>query len=176
MRRGEEEERLGLGASTSMACRQQREGGSFTGPRGLGRACGPTGLVCSCYCVRTATVADGGGGALPRADGADALVLALILRRAILTSRCRGETARGPQDRVGARWWLVWWQAPGRPRCGLGSGETPVGVADSGAVAPVGAACPSGRASGATLPIASSCTGGNPWQQRHHRRDPSWRC
>ena len=81
MRRGEEEERLGCGASASTACRQQRKGGSFTGPRGLGRACGPTGLVCSCYCVRTATVADGGGGALPRADGADALVPAPILRR-----------------------------------------------------------------------------------------------
>ena len=126
-------------AAAPTACRQQREGGSFTGPRGLGRACGPTGLVCSCYCVRTATVADGGGGALPRADGADALVPALILRRAVLTSRCRGETAWGPQDRVGARWWLVWWQAPGRPRCGLGSGETPVGMANVGAVAPVGA-------------------------------------
>lgn len=24
-------------------------------------ACGPTGLVCSCYCVRSATVVDGGG-------------------------------------------------------------------------------------------------------------------
>ena len=66
---------------------------------------GPTrarpGLVCSCYCVRTATVADGGGGALPRADDADALVPALILRRAVLTLRCRGETAWGPHVRVG---------------------------------------------------------------------------
>ncbi|XP_044366492.1 translation initiation factor IF-2 [Triticum aestivum] len=140
LRRGEEKERLGLGASAPMACRQQREGGSFTGPWGLGRACGPTGLVCSCYCVRTATVADGGGGALPRADGADALVPALILRRAVLTLRCHGETAWRPHDRVGAGWWLVWWRDPERPRCGLGSGETPVGVADSGAVAPVGAA------------------------------------
>ena len=165
-----------MGRRRRWRVRQQREGGSFTGPRGLGWACGPTGLVCSCYCVRTATVADGGGGALPRADGADALVPALILRCAVLTSRCRGETAWRPHDRVGAGWWLVWWRDPERPRCGLGSGETPVGVADSGAVAPVGAACPSGRASGATLPLASSCTGGNPWQQHRHRRDPSWRC
>ena len=31
-----------MGASAPMACRQQREGGSFTGPRGLGRAwCAP---------------------------------------------------------------------------------------------------------------------------------------
>ena len=129
-----------MGASAPMACRQQREGGSFTGPRGLGRACGPTGLVCSCYCVRTATVADGGGGVLPRADGADALVPALILRRDVLTSRCHGETAWGPHDRVGAGWWLVWWRDPEHPRYGLGSGETPAGVADPGAVAPVGAA------------------------------------
>ena len=32
------------------------------------------GLVCSCYCVWTATGVDGGGGALLRADGAAALV------------------------------------------------------------------------------------------------------
>ena len=116
-------ERLGLGASVLTACRQQREGGSFTGPRGLGRACGPTGLVCSCYCVRTATVADSGGGALPRADSADPRVPALILRRAVLTSRCRGETAWGPHDRAGGGWWLVWWLDPERPRCRLGSGK-----------------------------------------------------
>ena len=36
-------------------------------------------------------------------------------------------------------WWLVWWLDPKRPRCGLRSGETPVGVADYGTVAHVGA-------------------------------------
>ena len=37
-----------------------------------GRACWHTGLVGSCLCVRSATVVDGGGCALPRADGAAA--------------------------------------------------------------------------------------------------------
>ena len=117
----------------------QREGGNFTGLCVPGRASAATGLVCSCHCVRSATVFGGGGGALPRADGADALVPTLILRHAVLTSRCRGETAWRPHVRVGAGWWLVWWLDPERPRCGLGLGETPVGVADTGAVAPVGA-------------------------------------
>ena len=42
-------------------------------------------------------------------------------------------------------------------------------MADTDSVAPEGAAGPSWRASGATLPLASSRTGGNPWQQRRHR-------
>ena len=39
-----------------------------------GRACGPTGLVCFCGCVRSVTVFDGGGRSLPRADDAGAWV------------------------------------------------------------------------------------------------------
>ena len=49
-----------------------------------------------------------------------------------------------------------------------GSGEIPVSLADTDAVAPEGAAGPSWRASGVTF--SSPRTGGNLWQQRRHRR------
>ena len=55
----------------------------------------------------------------------------------------------------------------------MGSGETSVGLSDTDAAMPVGVAGPSWRASGVTLPLASSGTGGNPWQQRRLRRGPS---
>ena len=76
---GEAGERLGQGAAALTACRLQREGGNFTGLGDPGRAYAATGLVCSCYCVRSGTVIDGGGGVLPHADGAAALVLAPLL-------------------------------------------------------------------------------------------------
>ena len=81
------------GAAEPTACRLQREGGNFTGLGDPGRACAATGLVCSCYCVRSATVSDGGGGALPCANGAAALVPAPLPLCADHASWCRGETA-----------------------------------------------------------------------------------
>ena len=64
----------------------------------------------------------------------------------------------------------------GMPEVKVGIGRNPCRPGDTDAVAPEGAAGPSWRASGATLPFSSPRTGGNPWQQRRHRRVPSWSC
>ena len=91
---------------------------------------------------------DGGGGALPYADGAAALVPAPLLRCA---DHLRGAVVRQRgklRVRAGAGWWSVWWRAPECLRSRLGSGEISVGLADTDAVAPQGAAEPSWRASG----------------------------
>lgn len=109
------------------------------------------------------------------------LVPAPLLRRADPSLRCCGETAWKLQVRVGAGWWSVWWRAPMRLRWRLGSGEIPVGLVDTVAVAPAGAARPSWRASGlpflsprrvpgetlsSSVVIVASLLGGVDWYRR----------
>ena len=81
------------------------------------------------------------------------LAPAPLPRRADPSLRCCGEPAWKLQVRVGAGWWSVWWRAPMRLRWRLGSGEIPVGLADTDTVAPEGASGPSWGASG--LPLRS---------------------
>ena len=62
-------EQLGLGATAPTVCLLQRDGESFTGLSRLRGSAGLAGLVCSCCCVRSVTVYDGGGWSLPHVGG-----------------------------------------------------------------------------------------------------------
>lgn len=87
LRCGDVVEWLGRGAATSTACLLQSNDGSFTGVSGPRRACGSTGLVCSCCCVRSDPVGDVGA-------GPSRVLMVLLLRGPVALLRCVGPTSR----------------------------------------------------------------------------------
>ena len=163
---GEAGERLGQGR-----WRPRRSGCSVRSATVL-----DTGLVCSYYCVRSATVEDGGGGALPHADGATALVPAPLLLCADHASRYRCETVCEASCPGWRRVRVCLVVSSGVPEVKVGIGRNPYWLDRHRC----GGACEYRRnfleGVRATLPLSSQRIGGKPWQQRRFRRVPSWRC
>ena len=119
---------------------------------------------------------DGGGGALPRADGAAALVPTPLLLCADHASLYRGETAWEASCSGWRRVRVCLVASSGAPKVEVGIGRNPCWLGRHRCGGACGYRLTFLEGVGATLPLSSQRTGGNPWQQRRHRRVPSWRC